>query len=96
MIIHDFDIMWAILFPTKTYTPLPINPDTVLTCPVPGQRLKSITAQSHQILQCFRIVQDNKPTSRPIGKPLELPDTLARKEPLGHTILKPPNHGCLL
>jgi hypothetical protein len=45
MIIHNFNVAGAILSPAKTNTPLPIDPDAVLSCPITGQRFQSIALQ---------------------------------------------------
>jgi len=55
MIIHNFNIAGAIIFPTKTNTPLPVDSNAVLPCPITGQRLQPVAAQSRQVLQYFCI-----------------------------------------
>jgi len=57
MIINNFDIIRITRLPPKTYPPLIIDADAVLTHPVPFKRLQLVSRRLHQILKMPGAIQ---------------------------------------
>jgi hypothetical protein len=60
MIIDDLDAFRRTSTPAEADSPLIIYPDTVLTLPVPAQRLKPLSWNYRHILQPLGVVQHSK------------------------------------
>jgi hypothetical protein len=57
VIIDDLDIFGVALRPSEADTPLIINPNAHLSCPVPFQNFESITRWIPQVFHCGRRTQ---------------------------------------
>lgn len=57
MIIHDFYVIGVTIDPFEAYSPLIVDPDTVLPCPVPAELLQPICWRDADIIQCDGIVE---------------------------------------
>ena len=57
VVIGDLDISWSLLGPNETHSELIIDPDRVLSLPIPAQRLKPISRRRAQIIQVNRGVE---------------------------------------
>jgi hypothetical protein len=53
MIINYLNLIGIPLMPTKTYSPLIVNPDAVLSFAIAGKFLKTITWRDLQIVKSF-------------------------------------------
>ena len=71
MVINDFNIVWSILFPAKTDSPLRIDPDAMLTGSVSSHHLQPIAAQTCKIIKRRCHMKDEKAASGLISKLLE-------------------------
>ena len=56
VVVHDFYVTGAVIFPPKTQPPLLIDSDAALPSPIAGQKLQSVAMQRRQVLQCLRAV----------------------------------------
>jgi len=68
MIVRDLYVSWLAVVPSETDTPLVIDPDTVLTLPVPTELFQSV--------RIFRTMEDDK---FPIPNQLNVPRKALRK-----------------
>jgi hypothetical protein len=50
VIICDFDLIGSVSLPDKTNSPLLVDPDAVLTGPIPFQLLQPVSRQGQQVL----------------------------------------------
>ena len=57
MVVGDLDVSWSLLGPNETYSELIVDPDRVLSLPIPSQRLKPISRRRAQIIQVSRSVK---------------------------------------
>jgi hypothetical protein len=60
MIIHDFNVMWTVIFPRKADSPLVVDPDTVLSHSVSGQLFQSISRTRGEVAQLHCAIQHNQ------------------------------------
>ncbi len=86
-------VIGTVVFPSETQSPLLIDSDAMLPCPIPGQELQSIASQTYQILQCFSAVYDRKPARRLVSEALEVADPLTLEKSFGVSVLEASNHG---
>jgi hypothetical protein len=60
MVVHYLYIIGIIILPDKANPELIVNPDIVLSRPVPLERFQAITGRAPQILQAFGSIQDQQ------------------------------------
>jgi hypothetical protein len=60
MVINYFHAIGVVIMPDEANPKLIVNPDAVLSRPVPLERFQAITGRAPQILQIFRGVQDQE------------------------------------
>ncbi len=92
MIIHDLHVMRPILGPAEADTPLPVDPNAVLTRAVAWQSFQTIAGQGGQIAERFRTIQKRQATGGPVGERLECRDSMSFKEAPGAPIFEVSNH----
>jgi hypothetical protein len=82
MIVHYFYVIGVVIMPDEANPELIVNPDTVLSRPVPLEGFQAITGRTPQILQIFRSIQDQELSQ---GRPKQImgnfSDRLPLKEP---------------
>jgi hypothetical protein len=54
------NIMLTVIFPDKTDPPLVVDPDAILSGPVPGQLFQSISWTRGEVAQLHRAIQHNQ------------------------------------
>ena len=64
MIIHNFDIVSAVVQPTKTYSELVVDPETVLAGAIALQLLQSISRRISKVFEPLRKAQIAQTASR--------------------------------
>jgi hypothetical protein len=57
VIVHDFDILGVSFVPTKADSVPIVDPDAVLSDPIPLQRLQTVSRRSQEFAQLLREVQ---------------------------------------
>jgi len=60
MVVNDLNIERASIFPTEVDPPALVDPDTVLTLPVPFQSFQMITGRDPQVLEKARPMEVEK------------------------------------
>jgi hypothetical protein len=60
VIVDDLYTAGAVVSPTKTNSPLSVDPDAVLSASVRGQRFETVAAQTGQIIQRLGTIQNRK------------------------------------
>jgi hypothetical protein len=60
MVVNDFDTKCASIFPTEADPPALVDPDAVLTLPVPFQSFQMITGRHSQVLEKARPIKVEK------------------------------------
>jgi hypothetical protein len=58
MVVNDFDIGRSSFLPNKANSPLIIDTDRMLACPITPQRLEPVSWRYAKILQDTRIIED--------------------------------------
>ena len=92
MVIGDFDFMRPICFPHKTDPPLIIDPDAMLSDPLPFQPLQAICWWGQQILQVHRIIEHGQFPLSGIPEAEELLDHSTGEETFGLFVSKTSYH----
>ena len=77
MIINNFDIVRASIIPMKAYTPLIVDPYTVLTRSSAFKCLKTIAGWNLQIIELVGDFELSKLSSRNLGDVHEFFDTMS-------------------
>jgi hypothetical protein len=57
MIVHNFHFIGAAFLPDEADAELIINPDTVLSFPIPFEDFQSVSRRASQVIQVFGGVQ---------------------------------------
>jgi hypothetical protein len=91
VIVHDFDILSAIV-PPEANTPLIVDPYAVLPSAVAMQRLKAIAWRHAQIGQSRHRIEKQQLPSRYALNGAEPPYVLVMKQPLGFAVRKASDH----
>jgi hypothetical protein len=58
VVIHYLYVVWAVLGPSKTYPPLVVDPDAVLTPSITDQPFQSIPRRNPQVVEVRSTIQD--------------------------------------
>ena len=92
VIIHDLHVARTIVFPTKTDSPLRVDPYAVSSDPAAPQRLQPVAPQARKVRERFRAVQIGETASSLIGEPLERSDAVALEETPDSAVLEASDH----
>ena len=84
--------MGTVIFPRKTDPPLVVNPDTVLSGPVPGQLFQSISWTRGEVGQGHRAIQHNQFALRRPLETRELSDILSSEKVFRSRVLEASDH----
>jgi hypothetical protein len=60
MVVHYFHVIGVVIMPDEANPELIVDPDTVLSRPVPLEGFQAITGRALQILQIFRRIQNQE------------------------------------
>jgi hypothetical protein len=60
MVVHYFNVIGIVIMPDEANPELIVNPDAVLSRPVPLEGFQAIPGRASQILQVFRRIQDQE------------------------------------
>ncbi len=60
MVVHDLDVVGVTSVPPKTYSPLVVDADAVLSSPVPGESLQPISGRDPKVLELLCSVQHHE------------------------------------
>jgi len=58
MVVHDFNVVWAILAPFEAQPPLLIDPNAVLSSAIATQSLEAIAWQTSKRVECIGGIQN--------------------------------------
>ena len=94
MIIGDFDGMGSVRHPDKTDPPLIIDPDAVLSDPIPFQFLQPISCRRQQIFKIRCAIEHRQLPFRHLPKAGELLDVLSGKDQLRLLVSKASDYDC--
>ena len=92
MIVHDFDIVWAVNTPVETYPPLLVDPDAVLALANSFECLEAIAGKPAQRSQAVCSLQDAETLFSLSGEPLKFPDEFPVEQALCTGVSKAANH----
>jgi hypothetical protein len=83
MVIHDFDIVGVSFVPPKAEVVLIVDPDAVLSDPVPFQGFEPVARPDQKIAQGCREVQSVQTTARSGFYVYETGNALSPEQPFG-------------
>ena len=88
VVVHYFDVAWSWLavWPFETDTPLLIDADGVLPCPIAAHRFKAIAWQPVQGFEGRRSIEDRQPFRGLVFEALECLDELAARKLFGFLV----------
>jgi len=88
VVVHYFDVAWSWLavWPLETDTPLLIDADGVLPCPIAAHHFKAIAWQPAQGFEGRRGIEDRKPFRGLVFEALERLDELSARKPFGFLV----------
>jgi hypothetical protein len=93
VVINYFDIKGVPIFPPETDTPLVIDSDTVLPCPIPLELLQAVAGRRTQIIERVGGMKNNELTEHSAVKiSWKTPHWLPREETLGIPVRETLNH----
>ena len=93
MILHDLNVVRAVLAPLEAHPPLPVDPNAELTLTVTPEGFKMVAGQGPQGFKRIGGIQQAEPFLGLSREALELPNSLAIEKPLRAAILETSNHG---
>jgi hypothetical protein len=80
MIIDDFDVEGVAVMPFKTYSPLLVNADCILSFPVASESVKHVSWIPYQRIQTWGGIQDHQSLSRLPLERLKTPNSSVIKK----------------
>lgn len=92
MVIHDLDIVRAVVAPLEANAPSIIDPDAELPLPVAAEGFEPIAGQEHQGLDALGSIQNAKALFGLTGKGLEPQHPFALEELPRALVLEAPDH----
>ena len=92
MIVNDFYVVRAIFAPFEADSPLPVDPNAILSLAVSAQGLQAIAWKAGQILQASCAIQSLEAAFRLGDNPLKTADPPAGEKRFGVFIAKASNH----
>ena len=92
MVVNDLNIECASIFPTEAYPPSFVDPDTVLTLPVPFQSFQMIAGRNPQVLEKARPMKVEKFSARGTLNSLKACHRLIVKQSLGRLVTEGLDH----
>jgi len=97
MVVGDFHIQSIAAFPAEADPPLIVDPDAVLTLPIPGQLFEVIPGRNSQIGQSIGGVKHEELLqSRAVNILRELSRAFALEDPFGLWVFEAPNHSTII
>jgi hypothetical protein len=97
MIVGDFHIQGIAVSPAEADPPLIVDPDAVLTLPIPGQLFKAIPGRNSQIGQSIGGVKHEELLqSRAVDILRELFRAFTIEDPFGLWVVEAPNHSIII
>ena len=97
MVVNDLHFEGIAAFPAKTDPPLIVDPDTVLTLPIPRQLLNAIARWHPQIGQRISSVENEEFLQcGPVNILRELFRAFATENLLGLRVFEAPNHNIII
>ena len=60
MVIHNLNLVSVPVTPLETDAPLIVEPDAMLSSPIPNQFLQAIPRRRPQVFQCLRSIQEHQ------------------------------------
>ena len=97
MIVGDFDVQGIAVSPAEADPPLIVDPDAVLTPPIPGQLFKAISGRNSQIGQSIGGVKHEELLqSRAVDVLRELSRAFTLEDPFGLWVFEAPNHTIII
>lgn len=93
MVVDDLYVVGVALFPAKTNTPPIIDPDAVLTLPIPLQRLQTVRWGHSQVPKCLGSIEHPQlPQSGPLNVCRQSANRLSLEERFGLFRPEGPDH----
>jgi hypothetical protein len=96
VIVHNLDVVRAVLVPFKTHPPLLINPNAVLPLAVPLQGLEPVAGEHLQSPEGVGGIQDAEALFRLAGERLKLAHLFAVKQLRRADVFEAANHALFL
>ena len=93
MVVHNLDLMRAVVAPDEDQAPLPVDPDGVLAGAVAAQGLQPVAGRDAQVVQPLRRIQHRQLATRGLGQvPRHAARQAALEDERGRFVAEAPDH----
>jgi len=92
MIVNDFHVMRAIFAPFEADSPLPVDPNAIVSLSISAQDFQSIARKTCQVLQASCAIQGLEAAFRLSSETSESADSTTKVKRLGVFVAKISNH----